>query len=108
MLAAPPTHLYLYVTVHISFKQPFPPTDQIVCICYHVQMGERPRLTDELEELAQSDKELEAKSQTLWFLVKLYRQCTKKDPADRPSAEDVYNLLLDHISSIRSRSPDQE
>ncbi|XP_075506811.1 uncharacterized protein LOC142543443 isoform X1 [Primulina tabacum] len=73
-----------------------------------LQMGERPRLTDELEELAPSDKELETKSQTLWFLVKLYRRCTKNDPADRPSAEDIYNMLLDRISSIRSRNPEQE
>ncbi|XP_073137023.1 uncharacterized protein [Henckelia pumila] len=73
-----------------------------------LQTGERPRLTDELEELAQSDEELEAKSQTLWFLVKLYRRCTEKDPADRPSSKNIYNLLLNHISSISSRSPEQE
>ncbi|XP_075473516.1 uncharacterized protein LOC142504554 isoform X1 [Primulina tabacum] len=73
-----------------------------------LQMGERPILTDELEELAHSGKELETKSETLRFLVKLYRQCTEKDPDDRPSADNIYNLLLDHISSISSRSPEQD
>ncbi|KZV25945.1 ras guanine nucleotide exchange factor L [Dorcoceras hygrometricum] len=73
-----------------------------------LQMGQRPRLTDELEELAEMNKEIENKSNTLWFLVKLYRQCTEKNPDNRPSAENIYNLLLNHMSSINSSSPEQE
>ncbi|KAK4381764.1 Serine/threonine-protein kinase fray1 [Sesamum angolense] len=65
-----------------------------------LQMGQRPKLTEELEALAQSDGELETESETLRFLVKLYHQCTEKDPADRPSAEKIYNSLLARASSV--------
>ncbi|KAG8370275.1 hypothetical protein BUALT_Bualt14G0099900 [Buddleja alternifolia] len=74
-----------------------------------LQMGERPRLTEELEELTRSDKELETESETLRSLVKLYHQCTEKNPADRPSAQTIYNLLLAQASSVTgSRSLEQE
>ncbi|KAK6146026.1 hypothetical protein DH2020_019895 [Rehmannia glutinosa] len=74
-----------------------------------LQMGERPKLTAELEALAQSDSKLETESETLRFLAKLYHQCTEKNPADRPSAEEIYNLLVDHASSVTgSRSSEQE
>lgn len=74
-----------------------------------MQMGERPRLTDELEALAQSDSELETNCDTLRFLAKLFHQCTEKNPVDRPSAENIYNLLLDHERSVTgSRSSEQE
>ncbi|KAL2463761.1 Leucine-rich repeat protein kinase family protein [Forsythia ovata] len=74
-----------------------------------LQMGERPRLTEELEVLAQSDKELETDSETLKFLVKLYHQCTEKNLSDRPTAENLYNMLLARASSISvSRSSKQE
>ncbi|KAI3459430.1 hypothetical protein Pfo_016093 [Paulownia fortunei] len=74
-----------------------------------LQMGERPRLTEELEALAQSDSKLETESETLRFLAKLYHQCTEKNPADRPSAENIYNSLLDHARSVTgSRSSEQE
>ncbi|KAI3469629.1 hypothetical protein Pfo_026292 [Paulownia fortunei] len=73
-----------------------------------LQMGERPKLTEELEALAQSDRELETESETLGFLAKLYHQCTEKNPADRPSAQNIYNLLLAHASSVSgSRSSEQ-
>ncbi|KAL0348906.1 UNVERIFIED_CONTAM: Serine/threonine-protein kinase fray1 [Sesamum angustifolium] len=65
-----------------------------------LQMGRRPKLTEELEALAQSDGELETESETLRFLVKLYHQCTEKDPADRLSAEKIYNSLLARASSV--------
>lgn len=72
-------------------------------------MGERPRLTEELEALAQSEGELETTSETLRFLAKLYHQCTEKNAADRPSAENIYKMLLDHVSSIEeSRRSEQE
>ncbi|PIN19191.1 Tyrosine kinase [Handroanthus impetiginosus] len=73
-----------------------------------LQMGERPKLTEELEALAQSVAELEDESETLRFLPKLYHRCTEKNPTDRPSAKDIYNLLLAHRSSVTgSRSSGQ-
>lgn len=72
-------------------------------------MGERPRLTDDLEALALSDAELECDSDTLRFLVKLYHQCTEKNPIDRPSAQKIYNLLVDRARPVPgSESSDQE
>lgn len=74
-----------------------------------LQVGERPQLTEKLEVLVQSDNELETDSETLKFLVKLYRQCTEKNPSDRPTAENLYNALLAHASMISvSRSSKQE
>ncbi|KAL7124023.1 hypothetical protein ABFS83_14G020600 [Erythranthe nasuta] len=74
-----------------------------------LQTGERPSLTDELEELADSESEIENESETLKFIAKLYRKCTEKNPADRPSADYIYNLLSDHQSFVAlSRSSDQE
>ncbi|KAL0433734.1 UNVERIFIED_CONTAM: putative serine/threonine-protein kinase DDB [Sesamum latifolium] len=74
-----------------------------------LQMGERPKLTDELEALAQSEPDLEAESEPLRFLAKLYHQCTEKNPSDRPSAKNIYNLLLAHERSVKgSRSSEQE
>lgn len=74
-----------------------------------MQVGERPRLTEELELLAQSDRELETDSETLQFLVKLYHQCTEKNPSDRPTAENLYNTLLSRASTISvSRSSKQD
>ncbi|KAK4425620.1 Serine/threonine-protein kinase PAK 6 [Sesamum alatum] len=74
-----------------------------------LQTGQRPKLTEELEALAQSDGELETESETLRFLVKLYHQCTEKNPADRPSAEKIYNSLLARASSVTdSRNSEQE
>ncbi|XP_057771533.1 uncharacterized protein LOC130991373 [Salvia miltiorrhiza] len=64
-----------------------------------LQAGERPKLTDELEALAQSDEELESEPETLRFLSKLFHQCTEKNPADRPSAKEIYDALLPRMSS---------
>uniref|UniRef100_A0A5B6ZW31 Putative ras guanine nucleotide exchange factor L n=1 Tax=Davidia involucrata TaxID=16924 RepID=A0A5B6ZW31_DAVIN len=85
-----------------------------------LQTGKRPRLTDELEPLgsleglamAQSGTELEgqeAESETLRFLVDVFRRCTEGNPSDRPTAEDLYNMLHDRTSSFTSsRSLEQE
>ncbi|KAL8486482.1 hypothetical protein ACS0TY_023240 [Phlomoides rotata] len=74
-----------------------------------LQTGERPRLTDELEALALSDAELETDSDTLRFLVKLYHQCTEKNPIDRPSAEKIYNMVVDRTRPVPgSESSEQE
>ncbi|KAJ6981643.1 ATP binding protein [Populus alba x Populus x berolinensis] len=70
-----------------------------------LQSGKRPPLTDELEALGSIDEHLvtqsgsdlegaEAESETLRFLADLFCQCTKENPADRPTASDIYKLLL--------------
>lgn len=71
-------------------------------------MGERPPLTEELialgsldeSALDQSGDEIqrpEARIETLKFLIDLFRQCTEKNPADRPTAQNVYERLLDQM-----------
>lgn len=74
-----------------------------------MQAGKRPKLTDELEALAQSDKELETLSETLRFLTKLFYQCTEKKPADRPSARKIYDLLVARANAVTdSKSSEKE
>lgn len=75
-----------------------------------MQLGERPRLTDELEayrlcndqSMGQSRKEKkpELEVETLRFLVDLFCRCTEKNPADRPTAGDIYEMLLSHTSKF--------
>ncbi|KAK6929904.1 Leucine-rich repeat [Dillenia turbinata] len=77
-----------------------------------LQMGKRPPLTEELEALliqeptvAQSRSELDrgdAETETMTFLVDLFRQCTVENPTERPTAERLYELLLAHTSSSTS------
>lgn len=78
-------------------------------------MGKRPRLTKELESLGpredpkmvQSGPEVvgtEEDSGNLRFLVDLYRQCTEEIPSDRPTAENLYSILLARTSSSLSGS----
>ncbi|KAL1543310.1 hypothetical protein AAHA92_20301 [Salvia divinorum] len=73
-----------------------------------LQVGVRPKLTDELEALAQSDDELETEPETLRFLSQLFHQCTEKNPTDRPSAKEIYDALLMRTSSATcSKSSDE-
>ncbi|KVH93555.1 Armadillo repeat-containing protein 3 and Serine/threonine-protein kinase CTR1 [Cynara cardunculus var. scolymus] len=65
-------------------------------------MGKRPVLTDELEGLgpAEDSEEVQQnaeykKNKKLRFLIDIYRQCTKEDPSDRPTANEVYQMLVD-------------
>ena len=73
-----------------------------------MQVGKRPRLTEELEELTDSGQEWEDvvmaqlesepegsenESRVLKILVALYYWCTESDVKDRPSAKKLYNLL---------------
>ncbi|GMY27305.1 mitogen-activated protein kinase kinase kinase a [Fagus crenata] len=78
-----------------------------------LQIGKRPQLTDELEALgslsepamAQSDAELvesEAEVETLSFLVDLFRRCTEEDPKNRPTADDLYDMLVARTSNVAS------
>ncbi|KAL5785640.1 hypothetical protein ACOSQ2_008032 [Xanthoceras sorbifolium] len=76
-----------------------------------IQMGKRPQLTDELEAfrscndraMAQSGTEFEKPElevETLSFLVDLFCRCTKENPAERPTAADIYEMLLARTSNF--------
>ncbi|XVF38298.1 hypothetical protein REPUB_Repub20aG0088700 [Reevesia pubescens] len=80
-----------------------------------LQMGKRPRLPVELEALesssesamTQSGSELdgtEAEVETLTFLVDVFCQCTEENPSDRPTAENLYDMFLEHTNAFRSSS----
>lgn len=66
-------------------------------------MKQRPRLTPDLEALASPD-ELKSRSKSeifcdadakiLKLLVDLFYQCTSGNPADRPTARDIYDSLV--------------
>ncbi|XP_022760190.1 uncharacterized protein LOC111306664 isoform X3 [Durio zibethinus] len=83
-----------------------------------LQMGRRPTLPEELEILesssesamTQSGTELdgtEAEVETLRFLVDVFRRCTEKNPTDRPTAEDLYDMLLKHTNDFRNSAFDR-
>lgn len=89
----------------------------------HMQAGKRPQLTEELEAMATSKTELEdlakscsssdldkkqSESRILRFLVSIYRWCTEKDPNDRPTAENLYNLLLSCADSLSSQQSQED
>ncbi|KAJ4832431.1 hypothetical protein Tsubulata_028487 [Turnera subulata] len=76
-----------------------------------LQMGKRPPLTVELEalgllsepDLSDSGSESEStdsESEMLRFLVDLFRRCTEENPADRPTAADIYELLHSRTNAI--------
>lgn len=80
-----------------------------------MQMGKRPRLTEELEALdslsesamTQSGTELdgkEAEVDTLRFLVDVFCRCTEENPTDRPTAKELYDILLEHTNGFRNSS----
>lgn len=68
-------------------------------------MDQRPRLTDELEALALLDKPTrsgsdsssaaasESNAENLKFLVNLFCRCTDGNPAKRPTAAHIYEML---------------
>ncbi|GLT61542.1 hypothetical protein SLA2020_342410 [Shorea laevis] len=71
-----------------------------------LQSGKRPQLTEELEALqslnettmSQSGTELEgseAEVEAIRFLIEVFRRCTEENPSDRPTAEELYNMLLE-------------
>lgn len=69
-------------------------------------MGKRPVLTDELEGLGPEEDSEEVqesaeykKKKRLRFLIDIYRQCTKDDPNNRPTANEVYQMLVDFNST---------
>ncbi|GMH29243.1 hypothetical protein Nepgr_031086 [Nepenthes gracilis] len=74
--------------------------------------GKRPPLKDELEALLGSPEEpamvkpstdaepTDAESEALRFLVDIFHRCTEGNPADRPTAESVYEMLLGKTTSL--------
>ncbi|XP_043692278.1 uncharacterized protein LOC122642764 [Telopea speciosissima] len=78
-----------------------------------LQTGERPSLTDELEILRFSEEpartrsstegvDAEAEAEIMTFLVDLFCRCTKGNPADRPTAEQLYDMLQARANSFLS------
>lgn len=77
-------------------------------------MGKRPQLTEELEALSstneptmvQSGEELEksdAETDTLEFLVDLFYKCVEENPNDRPTAEEIHEMLVGHTMHTSSK-----
>ncbi|KAG9133621.1 hypothetical protein Leryth_019460 [Lithospermum erythrorhizon] len=87
-----------------------------------LQLGRRPPLTEELEELVQPDIELdtlvnvpstedetpEVEHQSLELLVNIYHRCTQKNPSDRPTAEELYDLFSQATTISTSGELEQE
>lgn len=84
------------------------------CTIFLYKVGKRPRLTDELEalrsshepEVAQSGVEREEKEgelDALEFLVDLFCRCTEENPTDRPTAEELYEMLLSRTSNLTGK-----
>ncbi|XP_022940432.1 uncharacterized protein LOC111446040 isoform X1 [Cucurbita moschata] len=80
-----------------------------------LQMGKRPELIGELEEealglikesaMSQSVQESdgsEKDQETKTFLIDLFCKCTKKNPNDRPTAEELHKILLEHTAKVKS------
>ncbi|CAO2821516.1 unnamed protein product [Amaranthus hypochondriacus] len=71
-----------------------------------LQNGKRPPLNCEIEKNSsslKSSKKLEdadSKSECLRFLVDVFHQCTNGDPAERPTAEDLYDMMLAKTNSF--------
>jgi hypothetical protein len=58
--------------------------------------GKRPQLTDELEALGSSE---DGESKDIRLIIDLYRQCTEENPADRPTAQNLYSIFLARTKS---------
>ncbi|KAE9618250.1 hypothetical protein Lal_00047286 [Lupinus albus] len=78
-----------------------------------LQIGKRPKLTAELEALCsvneptliQSGKveETDAEVDMLKFLVNLFGKCVEEDPTERPTAQEIHEMLLKHSPPSRTR-----
>ena len=77
-----------------------------------MQMSKRPQLTDELEALSsmdeptmlQSGEELEKSDpelDMLKFLVDLFRKCVEVNPKERPTAEEIHEMLLAETNRVQ-------
>ncbi|KMS96166.1 hypothetical protein BVRB_001470 [Beta vulgaris subsp. vulgaris] len=76
-----------------------------------LQNGKRPLLSGDLELLgsleessrSKSSKKLEeadSELESLRFLVDLFHECTNGNPAERPTAEDLYDILLSKTTTL--------
>ncbi|XP_047333797.1 uncharacterized protein LOC124937558 [Impatiens glandulifera] len=79
-----------------------------------LEAGERPPLTDKQDELnlaeetEMSTPEAETTT-TLKFLTDIYRKCTESNPGNRPTAENLYDMLNAHeIALADSVTAEQE
>ncbi|XP_015941514.1 uncharacterized protein LOC107467022 isoform X1 [Arachis duranensis] len=79
-----------------------------------LQMGKRPRLIDELEALSsmsepsviQSGEDLEksdAEADLLKFLVGLFHRCMEENPAERPTAKEIHEMLLARTGRLQAQ-----
>ncbi|XP_054821483.1 uncharacterized protein LOC129320211 isoform X1 [Prosopis cineraria] len=77
-----------------------------------LQMGKPPQLTEELEALCslneptmiQSSDEPEKSDtevDTMKFLVDLFRKCVEENPAKRPTAKEIYEMLLEQTGRLK-------
>ncbi|TYI06160.1 hypothetical protein ES332_A10G138600v1 [Gossypium tomentosum] len=74
-----------------------------------IQMGERPRLPEDLEALESTESVMtqsgtEAETETLRFLVDIFRKCTEENPVDRPTANNLYDMLVKYTNDFRNSS----
>ncbi|MCD7445820.1 hypothetical protein HAX54_000058 [Datura stramonium] len=103
----------------LTLQSPFSESISELDIHNSLLAGKRPQLPEELEAMAASKAELDdlakscsgsdldkkqSESRILRFLVSIYRWCTETDPDDRPTAENLYNLLLTCANSLPSQS----
>lgn len=77
-----------------------------------LEEGKRPPLTEELEALGEleelskskSPKKLEGTTDSevedLKFLIDVFRKCTNGNPDERPTAEDLYEMVLAKTSTV--------
>lgn len=83
--------LYELLTLHVPYSS------QSETEIYNLlQMKRRPRVTPEMEALALFDEPETgsvADTDTMRLLVDLFYECTSSDPADRPTAQCIYDKL---------------
>ncbi|KAK4258014.1 hypothetical protein QN277_007527 [Acacia crassicarpa] len=77
-----------------------------------LQMGKPPQLTEELEALSspkeptmiQSSDEpdkSDTKADMMKFLVDLFHRCVEENPVKRPTAKEIYEMLLEQTGSLK-------
>ena len=78
-------------------------------------MGKRPELAGDLEEelgtikqstmsqsSVQESEGQEKDQETKALLIDLFRKCTQENPNDRPTAEELHRILLEHTVKVKS------
>ncbi|XP_020233564.1 uncharacterized protein LOC109813724 isoform X1 [Cajanus cajan] len=78
----------------------------------NLQLGKRPQLTDELEEMsllneptmiptAEELEKSDVEVDMLKFLVDLFHRCVEENPNKRPTAEEIHKMLLAHTCRLQ-------